>query len=187
MANETPISAARNDFIGRLAAHARRLDASRLVTAAMDTQSAGERTVRIEDPLAGIIDVIGVNSYCGWYGRKPAECAELRWESAYAKPVIMSEFGAGALSGRHGDPSHRWTEEYQAEVYRNNLEMLDHFDALRGMSPWILMDFRSPRRPLPQVQDFWNRKGLLSEQGERKQAWFVLQDYYEARSKTMQN
>jgi beta-glucuronidase len=187
MANETPISDARNVFLGKLAAHTRALDSSRLITAAMDTQSADERTVRIVDPLAGTLDVIGVNSYCGWYARKPADCAGLRWESAYDKPVIMSEFGAGALYGEHGDASHRWTEEYQAEVYRYNLAMLDHFDSLRGMSPWILMDFRSPRRPLPGIQDFWNRKGLLSEKGERKQAWFALRDYYRARANAQQD
>ncbi len=187
MANETPVSEARTRFIGSLAAHARQLDDSRLITAAMDTQSFGEGVVRIDDPLAGVVDVIGVNNYCGWYGNKPADCAALRWESAFAKPVIMSEFGAGALSGKHGDPAHRWTEEYQAAVYRNNLAMLDNFASLRGMSPWILVDFRSPRRPLPGIQDFWNRKGLLSDQGERKQAWYVLHDYYEARSETRQN
>jgi beta-glucuronidase len=50
------------------------------------------------------------------------------------------------------------------------------------MSPWILRDFRSPRRPLPGIQDFWNRKGLLSDTGERKLAWFLLRDYYAAKS-----
>jgi beta-glucuronidase len=187
MANETPISAARNEFIGRLAAHARNLDATRLITAALDTQTFGDGANRIEDPLAGRVDVIGVNSYCGWYVGRPADCAAWRWESAYGKPVIMSEFGAGALYGRHGDAAHRWTEEYQAAVYSSNLAMLDNFASLRGMSPWILMDFRSPRRPLPGVQDFWNRKGLLSEKGERKQAWYLLRDYYRGRRETTQN
>jgi beta-glucuronidase len=46
------------------------------------------------------------------------------------------------------------------------------------MTPWILMDFRSPRRPLPGIQDFFNRKGLISEQGQKKKAFFVLQKAY---------
>ena len=57
------------------------------------------------------------------------------------------------------------SEENQALVYKNNLVMLDNIEALRGVTPWILKDFRSPRRPLPGIQDFWNRKGLLSENG----------------------
>ncbi|MGB8674515.1 MAG: hypothetical protein WCD27_09180, partial [Candidatus Acidiferrales bacterium] len=50
--------------------------------------------------------------------------------------------------------------------------------SLAGMSPWVLMDFHSPRRFLPGVQDYRNRKGLISDQGERKQAFFVLQRFY---------
>jgi len=46
------------------------------------------------------------------------------------------------------------------------------------MSPWLLMDFRSPRRPLAGIQDFHNRKGLISDRGERKQAFYVLQKFY---------
>jgi beta-glucuronidase len=178
LANETPVGPARMRFLDDLAVLARRLDETRLLTAALDTQTAeGNRRI-VNDPLAATIDVIGINSYCGWYGGVPAECARLRWESHYGKPIIMSEFGAGALAGLHGDPTHRWTEEYQAEVYVHNLAMIDEIDALRGLSPWILKDFRSPRRPLPGIQDFWNRKGLLSETGERKKAWQVLRDYY---------
>ena len=56
--------------------------------------------------------------------------------------------------------------------------MLDQIDELCGMSPWILIDFRSPRRVLPEIQDDFNRKGLLSEKGEKKKAFFVVQEYY---------
>jgi beta-glucuronidase len=48
-----------------------------------------------------------------------------------------------------------------------------------GMSPWVLMDFHTPRRPLPGIQDYYNRKGLISIRGERKQAWSVLHDFYQ--------
>ncbi|MEX2123477.1 MAG: glycoside hydrolase family 2 TIM barrel-domain containing protein [Woeseia sp.] len=178
MANETPAGAARLRFIEELASHARRLDSTRLITAALDTQTADRFRRTIDDPLAGTIDVIGINSYCGWYSDAPADCARIRWVSPYGKPVIMSEMGAGALQGMHGNAAHRWTEEYQAEVYVQNLEMLDNITPLRGLSPWILKDFRSPRRPLPGIQDFWNRKGLLSETGTPKKAWYILRDYY---------
>ena len=45
---------------------------------------------------------------------------------------------------------------------------------------WILNDFQSPRRPLPGIQDGWNRKGLVSDRGEKKLAFGVLQKFYEA-------
>ena len=54
---------------------------------------------------------------------------------------------------------------------------------LAGTSPWILKDFRSPRRQHPVYQQGWNRKGLISETGERKQAFDVLADWYGKREK----
>ena len=178
VANETPNHQPRLKFLNRLVNKARSLDSSRLITAALDTQSTNETGKVIDDPFAKIVDVIGVNSYCGWYNDTPESCAGLRWHSPYDKPVIISEFGAGALQGNHGDEQQRFTEENQALVYKNNLIMLDNIDALRGVTPWILKDFRSPRRPLPGIQDFWNRKGLLSENGNRKQAWYLMKDWY---------
>ena len=179
IANETPNTKARLKFLRRLIKHVKALDSSRLVTAAIDTQQHMHLRKKLEDPLAEHLDVIGINSYCGWYGDTPEMCAETRWESPYTKPVIISEMGAGALQGYHSDSTDRWSEEYQAEVYINNLIMIDNMAFVRGLTPWILKDFRSPRRPLPGIQDFWNRKGLLSEKGIRKKAWYVLRDYYE--------
>ena len=179
VANETPSHQARLVFLNRLVKKARSLDSSRLITAALDTQSSSESGRLIDDPFAQAVDVIGVNTYCGWYSDTPESCAGLRWHSKYNKPIIISEFGAGALQGNHGSDQQRFTEENQALVYKNNLVMLDNIEALRGVTPWILKDFRSPRRPLPGIQDFWNRKGLLSENGERKQAWYLMKDWYE--------
>jgi hypothetical protein len=47
------------------------------------------------------------------------------------------------------------------------------------MSPWILKDFRAPVRVLPRIQDGYNRKGLVSEEGERKLAFDVLRTFYD--------
>ena len=179
MANETPKSEARLEFIGKLADKARAMDSTRLITAALDTSSETAEGKHIDDPLSAMVDVIGINTYCGWYGQKPAECAKLKWHSDYNKPVIISEFGAGALAGYHADKDTRWSEEYQADVYRHNLSMIDKMSFVRGMTPWILKDFRSPRRPLADIQDFWNRKGLVSDKGVKKEAWSVLNHYYQ--------
>jgi beta-glucuronidase len=56
--------------------------------------------------------------------------------------------------------------------------MIEKMPNIRGTSPWILMDFRSPRRLLPGIQDEFNRKGLISDRGEKKKAFFVLQEFY---------
>ncbi len=44
------------------------------------------------------------------------------------------------------------------------------------------MDFRSPLRKLPGIQDEFNRKGLISDQGEKKQAFFILQKAYQGKT-----
>ncbi len=180
VANETPNHQDRFEFLQKLVKKARQLDKTRLITAALDTQTdkGGEKV--IDDPFAALVDVIGINTYCGWYSGKPESCSHLSWHSPYDKPVIISEFGAGALAGKHGEVNERWTEEYQAAVYENNLAMIKNMSFVRGLTPWILKDFRSPRRPLPQIQDYWNRKGLLNEKGERKLAWKVLHNYYDS-------
>jgi beta-glucuronidase len=181
MANETPLNDARTKFISSLAAHARELDPTRLITAALlvHTEANGDRSTKIvDDPLGQYLDVIGTNEYIGWYEQHPETADTTDWKIAYEKPLIMSEFGADAKAGLHGKPDERWTEEYQANVFKHQLGMLNRIPQLRGMSPWILMDFRSPRRPLPGIQDGFNRKGLISDQGQKKQSFFILQKAY---------
>lgn len=178
VANETPLSGSRLSFLQKLIKKTRALDPSRLVTAAIDTQDKSENEIVLRDPLADFLDVIGINSYCGWYWGLPEDCAKKTWDSSYNKPIIMSEMGGGAKQGLYGNPDEIWTEEFQAAVYEHNLIMAQNIEGLRGLSPWILRDFRSPRRHLNHVQDFWNRKGLLSERGVKKKAWYVLRDFY---------
>jgi beta-glucuronidase len=179
IANETPGHDARHAFLRRLADEARRLDTTRLLSAALLVRWEGDRQIVLDDPLAERLDVIGCNEYIGWYGPDPPEKADVvTWTNPHGKPLIVSEFGADARYGLHGDAGTRWTEEYQERLYVHQIGMLKRIPFLRGVSPWILMDFRSPRRPLPGIQDLWNRKGLLSEKGERKKAFYVLQKYY---------
>ncbi|WP_319501293.1 glycoside hydrolase family 2 TIM barrel-domain containing protein [uncultured Draconibacterium sp.] len=179
VANETPLEEGRLEFISNLVDYAKALDPSRLLTAALENHMTDEGTKMIDDPLGAKLDVIGNNNYCGWYSGEPQSCAELRWETIYKKPLILSEFGGGALQGYYGEPNQRWTEDYQAEVYRYNIEMLREIPFLRGTTPWLLMDFRSPRRPLANIQDDYNRKGLVSERGKKKKAFFMMKDFYE--------
>jgi beta-glucuronidase len=177
MANETPNTEARTRFLETEAAHARELDPTRLITAALLVRGEGHTKI-VDDPLGKTLDVIGINEYIGWYEAKPETADVTEWRIGYDKPLIVSEFGGDAKAGLHGGEDERWTEEYQASIYRHQLPMLNKIPQLRGMSPWILMDFRSPNRPLVGVQDEFNRKGLISDQGQKKSAFFILQKAY---------
>ncbi|ULC58171.1 beta galactosidase jelly roll domain-containing protein [Flaviramulus sp. BrNp1-15] len=180
MANETPVSDARNTFLINLTKEARRIDSTRLISAALEqsTDKNNPDVMHIDDPFADYLDVLSFNEYIGWYVGLPERCREVIWEIEQNKPVLISEFGAGAKAGLHGDKLERWTEEFQESVYIETLNMIDKIPQLRGFSPWILVDFRSPRRHLPIIQDGWNRKGLISSEGKKKKAFFVLRKYY---------
>lgn len=157
-------------------------------------------TMTINDPLGDIVDVLGYNEYLGWYlsgmltqamqeqglDVTEAQVRELMLSemekfsivTTFGKPLVISEFGAGAKQGRRGGPIDVWTEDYQARVYQQQIKMLENSPALRGMSPWILKDFRAPYRLNTDTQDYWNRKGLVSETGKEKLAFKVMSDYY---------
>jgi beta-glucuronidase len=178
IANETPVTPARLVFLKKLVADIRQIDTTRLISAAMNRTGREGNTRLIDDPLGEFVDVLSVNEYIGWYEGKLEDVAHTRWKTSWQKPLIFSEFGAEAPYGNHGDAGSKWTEEYQAKLYGEQIAMLRNIPQLAGLSPWLLMDFRSPRRPLPFIQDYHNKKGLISNRGERKQAFYVLQNYY---------
>lgn len=184
IANETPINPDRNAFLKSMADYARSLDSTRLISAASDKAThIDAQHMALNDPLGEYLDVIGLNEYVGWYFGKKEDADQIQWSFKYQKPVIITEFGGGAQYGLHGDSDARFAEEYQADLYRHQLTMLSKIPALAGMSPWVLMDFRSPRRTLAGIQDYFNRKGLFSDRGQRKQAFYVLQKFYAEKAK----
>jgi beta-glucuronidase len=177
VANETPAIPARTAFLTTLVRDVHQMDSSRLVTAALLVRTEGNTKI-VDDPLGDALDVLGTNEYVGWYEHAAADADHTLWDIHYQKPLIMSEFGGGAKAGLHGDASTRWTEEFQANIYEHQFVMLNQIPQLRGLSPWLLMDFRSPLRLLPGIQDYYNRKGLVSEDGHKKKAFLVLQKAY---------
>ena len=180
--NETPQGEAREKFLAQLAKLARSLDDTRLISMAMQVTSADNYVNRLEDNMNEYVDVISFNQYIGWY-RDVNDASKMSWEIPYDKPIIISEFGGGAKYGLHGEKNERWTEEFQENLYKENVAMLDKIDGLSGTTPWILKDFRSPRRVLNGIQDYYNRKGLFSDEGEKKKAFYVMKEWYETKLK----
>ena len=185
IANETAVVPERNAFLGELADYVRSLDSTRLISAACKKDQGvdghPDAVYTYNDPLMKKLDIISLNEYLGWYGGSPAECRGKTFKMGLEKPVIVSEFGGGALQGLHGDKETRWSEEFQAYLYEECIAMFDKIEGLSGMAPWILCDFMSPLRQLHEIQDGWNRKGLISEKGKKKQAFYVLKKYYEGK------
>ncbi|MEM9565895.1 MAG: glycoside hydrolase family 2 TIM barrel-domain containing protein, partial [Actinomycetota bacterium] len=178
VANETLPGEGRHEFLGALVDRVRRLDPTRLVSGALITLPTGGLDFSADDEFGSILDVVAINQYLGWYYGERHEIPLATFTTPWGKPILFSELGAGAKHGLHGDDDEIWTEEFQAAVYRAQLEMIRRQPDCAGLSPWILKDFRTPLRVLPDVQDGYNRKGLVSEEGERKLAFDVVADAY---------
>ena len=185
VANETQPSESRNEFLRYLISCCRELDDTRLIVAAFDLVrfDRDRQLFVMDDPFIEALDVVAVNKYMGWYHPWPVTPDRAVWDVARGKPLIISEFGGEALYGQHGaaDTASSWSEEYQEALYRDNLRMFENIPNLRGVSPWILFDFRSPFRFHPTNQEGWNRKGLVSDRGYRKKAWYLMKAYYDKR------
>jgi len=236
VANETPLSSSRMEFLNTLLSEIEAIDSTRLTTAALLSGSEEQFkalvlvlalqgvksqwvnpqekaifqfildqanipidselnfSISIDDPLGKSVDLISYNEYFGWYyvtffadqmmipeGTLRKLMFEvlpnIKISSVFNKPIHISEFGAGAKYGNHSNKI--WSEEYQARLYRHQLEMLSNNPQIKGISPWVFKDFRAMLRPLPGIQDFYNRKGLIDENGNKKAAFDVLADFYE--------
>ena len=183
IANETQPSEARNNFLTQLIGCIRQIDTTRLIVAAFDLPVYNEKneTFEMDDPFTEKLDIVAVNKYIGWYMPWPTNPGKIKWNITPDKPLIISEFGGEALYGQSGDSTRidSWSEEHQERLYRNNIIMFGNIANLCGTFPWILFDFRSPTRLHPKNQNGWNRKGLVSDQGFRKKAWYTIKEYYE--------
>lgn len=199
--NETGDAPEVTRFRRALGEYLKELDPSRLLSAAMFASqkreqpghgkpgSAGSRLTKlvVDDPFGEIADVLAINQYVGWYHDRPDEIGAVEVELMWDKPFVISEFGVGVKQGRRGDRDQRWTEEFGVWLYEETLEWSETIPNLAGMSPWILQDFRSPRRLRYGIQDWYNRKGLISETGIKKDVFGVLQRHYRSLADTQTN
>jgi len=179
VANETPQGPERNIFLSRLAAKARSMDNVRFISAALEKEELKPGLMTVNDSLSKLFDVLSFNEYVGWYDGLPEKCDLVNWTFTEEKPVIISEFGGECVYGMRGSKTDRFTEDYQEDMYIRSVNMLKRIPGLAGTTPWILKDFRSPRRLLPGLQDDFNRKGLVSDKGQKKKAFIVMKKWYE--------
>ena len=186
VANETPVGTARTKFLKSLVDEARSLDGTRLISAAMEVHADANDPLHkiVDDPFGEFTDLLSFNQYTGWYDGLPEKIDRIHWSIKYQKPVFISEFGADAKQGFHADTLTRFSEEYQEDVYKRTLPMLEKIPGFTGCTPWILCDFRSPRRQLPGIQDGWNLKGVIGHNGEKKMAFTVLKSFYDEKEKS---
>jgi beta-glucuronidase len=173
--NENADTDSRFAFMSGLAKKAREIDPTRLVSAAC---LINHEKLVIEDRLAGSLDVIGINEYYGWYDPDFGKLPKILVNSTPGKPVIICEFGGDARKGQRGTAEDLWTEDKQKALYEQQTAVIRRCPYIAGMTPWILYDFRCPRR-LNRYQEGFNRKGLIdADRVTRKAAFYVMRRFY---------
>ena len=129
-------------------------------------------------------DVISINAYYGWYGSEiddwydfPDKFNKRREELGFGdKPVIMSEFGAGAVTGYKTFRNVKWTEEYQATLLETALQVFHDCPYMVGSFVWQFANTRSDMH-YNRYRSF-NNKGIVSEFREPKAAYFSVKEKY---------
>ncbi len=172
----------RNNALIELTQKCRSMDSTRLICHVMNTQSYVNNSFNVLDTLYKYSDLICINEYIGWYVPWQGKPSEVKWHFVYPdKPVFISEFGGEALYGNKNVPTDEassWSEEYQEQIYKDQIEMFGTIPNLCGVCPWILFDYKSLGRMQPMYQKGYNRKGLLSDKGEKKKAWYIMNEYF---------
>jgi beta-glucuronidase len=183
LSNETyPGTPNRDEALIELTKKCRSLDSTRLITHVINTQGYQNNTFNVWDPLYQYSDLVSINEYIGWYLPWQGKPLDTKWNVAFPdKPIFISEFGGEALYGNNDGPTDEaayWTEGYQEKIFIDQIEMFNTIPNLCGVCPWLLFDYRSLGRMNQVYQNGYNRKGLLSENGNKKKAWYIMREFY---------
>jgi beta-glucuronidase len=155
----------------------RSLDDSRLITFATDRA--------LTDICLEYCDFISVNRYPGWYNSDVSEwrsfIADLRSRMGALgigdKPVVVSEFGAGALPGFSSPYKVKWSEELQVDILSESIEIFADL-SLAGVLVWQFADIRvSAERALYRPRCF-NNKGLVDENRRKKPSFESVREKF---------
>jgi beta-glucuronidase len=174
--NENADTDSRLAFMSKLARKAKALDGTRLVSAAC---LINHEKLQIQDRLVDFLDVVGINEYYGWYDPDFDKLPKILANSNPGKPVLVCEFGGDARLGQRGSVDELWTEDKQKRLYEQQVIAFKKCPYIAGTTPWILYDFRCPRR-LNRYQEGFNRKGLIdADRKTRKPAFYVMRKFYD--------
>lgn len=163
--------------------HLREFGGNRLITHASNHP--------LNDLCMGYNDIVCINIYHGWYNYGGTGSLKdwdkfvvdlknyLTEKGWFGKPVVMSEFGAGALAGFHSHfDTVRWSEEYQRDLIEYCLELFHKTDYMRGTYVWQFCNIRtSYSMDLNRVR-YFNNKGVLDEYRNPKSSYFKIKELY---------
>ncbi|GHU75923.1 beta-glucuronidase [Spirochaetia bacterium] len=164
-------------FSKSLAQTIRALDSSRLLTYAT--------MMPLEDICFSLVDVVSINKYFGWYVGVNDDWKtflhdfykKLDDEGYGGKPVIISEFGAGAIPGVRNFDAPKWSEDFQAEHLDYTLKLFLADPRIVGTYIWQYCDIRVGWDSMGRPRGF-NNKGIVDEYRRPKLAYKTVKEHY---------
>lgn len=182
-------------FFRALAATIREADSSRLVSYAALYGTVG--------PIADIVDVLGVNSYWGWYDKtlfgkvpvrgdhgsggveEPIDLTPMRemLDRVLAQKrnlaLLLTEFGADSVPGFYAAGRDLWSETYHADLLREILALARDYPQIVGTFPFCFTDYRDPSKVPNGFWDELNLKGLVDYRRHKKLAFEAVKAAYQ--------
>jgi beta-glucuronidase len=186
-------------FFRALAAAIRAADSTRLLSYAA--------LYGIIGPIADIVDVLGINSYWGWYdkiwggkGLAPEENAENMIGAVAMEPIdlmpmrrmldevlaqqqdialLLTEFGADSVPGNYSASRNLWSENYHADLLRAIFSLAAEYPQIVGTFPFCFSDYRDPSKVPNGYWDEVNMKGLVDYRRRKKMAFTTVKETYQ--------
>ena len=137
-------------------------------------------------------DMLGLNQYFGWYrwvsDFNALEPWLLEMRDIYpGKALVMTEFGAEARPELADAPVDKMGGyPFQSMHAARTMDVVDRAPWLSGAIYWTLREFQiypgwrggAGRRPAQYEPNTLHQKGLLTYEGQKKPAWFVMRDRF---------
>jgi beta-glucuronidase len=185
------------EFFASLASTIRKKDPTRLVSYAA--------LYGIVGPVANLVDVLGINSYWGWYdkvfggkGLAPDNAGEtqvIEREPIDLKSMrdmlnkiisgekndialFLTEFGADSVPGFYAAGRDLWSENYHAELLDEIFKLSDEYPQISGTFPFCFTDYRDPSKTSNGYWNELNLKGAVTYNRERKLAFGIIKRRY---------
>jgi beta-galactosidase/beta-glucuronidase len=139
--------------------------------------------------ILDLVDFVATNVYVGWYDTydvSPKEAIHVLDQihtlmndpssDAPIKPLLIAEFGAGAVAGYKDFANSRWSENYQYDFLRTYLKMFQKLDYIAGVCIFHFQDFRiSPHGSFLDRPKEYNNKGIVDMHRNPKIAYYIVQ------------
>ncbi len=130
-------------------------------------------------------DIVSFNQYSGWYldcdiaVRNDELIDWIYKEGGEGKPIIVSEVGAAAIYGYRDRSRCKWSEERQADIIKQNLDVYMSDDRISGVFLWQFCDCRVTEEEwFPTRARCHNNKGVVDEYRRPKMAYDTIREKF---------